>query len=120
VARLASVRASAPVSPWPDLDAHAHAVFGDRILTPGVSESLPDIIHRSGSAGTGAAQEFFFGTIRNEHTRRAYLHAVKLFACMQGSWSTHVADQRSIIRNLQPERWGEEKATYTSRTHVAS
>jgi site-specific recombinase XerD len=44
-----------------------------------ISEELPEIIHRSGSAATFAAQEFFFGTIRNEHTRRAYLHAVKLF-----------------------------------------
>lgn len=26
-----------------------------------------------------AAEEFFFGRIRNEHTRSAYLHAVKLF-----------------------------------------
>jgi integrase/recombinase XerD len=44
-----------------------------------VSDELPEIIHRSGSAAMFAAQEFFFGTIRNEHTRRAYLHAVKLF-----------------------------------------
>ena len=41
VARLAPVRA-APVSPWPDLDARAHAVFGDRILTPGASEVLAE------------------------------------------------------------------------------
>ena len=40
VARLGPVRASAPVSPWPDLDARARAVFGDRILTPGASEVL--------------------------------------------------------------------------------
>jgi prevent-host-death family protein len=40
VARLAPVRATAPVSPWPDLDARARAVFGDRILTPGASEVL--------------------------------------------------------------------------------
>ena len=41
VARLGPVRA-APVSPWPDLDARAHAVFGDRILTPGASELLAE------------------------------------------------------------------------------
>ena len=40
VAQLAPVRATAPVSPWPDLDARARAVFGDRILTPGASEVL--------------------------------------------------------------------------------
>lgn len=44
-----------------------------------VTGELPAIIHRSGANATFAAQEFFFGTIRNEHTRRAYLHAVKLF-----------------------------------------
>ncbi len=43
------------------------------------SENLPEIIHRGGTNAIFAAQEFFFGTIRNEHTRRAYLHAVKLF-----------------------------------------
>ena len=40
VARLAPVRATTPVSPWPDLDGRAHAVFGDRILAPGGSEAL--------------------------------------------------------------------------------
>jgi len=38
VARLAPVRATAPASPWPDLDARAQTVFGDRILSPGASE----------------------------------------------------------------------------------
>jgi prevent-host-death family protein len=38
VARLTPVRAEAPVAPWPDLDARARTVFGDRILTPGASE----------------------------------------------------------------------------------
>ncbi len=42
VAQLAPVRATAPVAPWPDLDARARAVFGDRILTPGASEVLAE------------------------------------------------------------------------------
>ena len=42
VARLAPVRATAPLSPWPDLDARARAVFGDRLLTPGASEVLAE------------------------------------------------------------------------------
>jgi prevent-host-death family protein len=42
VARLGPVRAAAPVSPWPDLDARARAVFGDRILTPGGSDVLAE------------------------------------------------------------------------------
>ena len=60
VARLAPVRATTPVSPWPDLDARAHAVFGDRILTPGASEVLAE----AASAGAGitqAARETFYG-----------------------------------------------------------
>jgi site-specific recombinase XerD len=44
-----------------------------------VSEKLPAIIHRAGANAVFAAQEFFFGTLRNEHTQRAYLHAVKRF-----------------------------------------
>ena len=42
VARLGPVQSAAPVSPWPDLDARAHAVFGDRILTPGASDVLAE------------------------------------------------------------------------------
>jgi site-specific recombinase XerD len=44
-----------------------------------VSDELPDIIRRAGANAVFAAQEFFTGMIRNKHTRRAYLHAVKLF-----------------------------------------
>ena len=42
VARLGPVRAAAPVAPWPDLDARARTVFGDRILTPGASDVLAE------------------------------------------------------------------------------
>lgn len=41
--------------------------------------SLPAIISREGAAAIFAAEEFFYGKIRNGHTRRAYLHAVKQF-----------------------------------------
>jgi site-specific recombinase XerD len=44
-----------------------------------VTDELPAIITRAGPNAVFAAQEFFFGKIRNEHTRRAYQHAVKLF-----------------------------------------
>jgi integrase/recombinase XerD len=40
---------------------------------------LPDILSRAGAAAVFAAEEFFFGRIRNEHTHAAYLHAIKLF-----------------------------------------
>lgn len=54
-------------------------------------ESLPEIIHRAGANAVFAAQEFFFGTLRNEHTRRAYRQAVKRFLAWiekhgGGSW----------------------------------
>jgi integrase/recombinase XerD len=44
-----------------------------------VSEDLPEIIRRAGANAVFAAQEFFSGTIRNEHTQRAYRHAVTRF-----------------------------------------
>ena len=40
---------------------------------------LPSILSRAGSAAVFAAEEFFYGRIRNEHTRTAYLIAVKRF-----------------------------------------
>jgi len=40
---------------------------------------LPEILARSGKAAVFAAEEFFFGRIRNEHTRAAYLVAVRRF-----------------------------------------
>jgi len=40
---------------------------------------LPQILARAGKAAVFAAEEFFFGRIRNEHTRAAYLIAVRRF-----------------------------------------
>ncbi len=40
---------------------------------------LPEIVSRAGSAAVFAADEFFYGKIRNEHTRSAYLIAVRRF-----------------------------------------
>jgi Phage integrase, N-terminal SAM-like domain len=40
---------------------------------------FPEIIMRAGKRAVFAADEFFFGRIRNEHTRAAYLVAVKRF-----------------------------------------
>jgi prevent-host-death family protein len=37
VARLTPMLPSGALSPWPDLDARARAVFGDRIVTPGAA-----------------------------------------------------------------------------------
>jgi prevent-host-death family protein len=38
VARLAPVRATVRPQPWPDLEARAKAVFGDRIVTQSAAE----------------------------------------------------------------------------------
>src|SRR5947209_1316942 len=40
---------------------------------------LPEILRRAGKAALFAAEEFFYGRIRNEHTRAAYLIAVRRF-----------------------------------------
>ena len=38
VARLAPILVTGRRQPWPDLDARAKAVFGDRIVSPGAAE----------------------------------------------------------------------------------
>jgi hypothetical protein len=43
------------------------------------SLELAAVITRAGLAAIFAAEEFFYGSIRNEHARRAYLHAVRCF-----------------------------------------
>ena len=43
------------------------------------SLELPAILSAAGPAAVFAAEEFFFGTLRNEHTRKAYLTAIKRF-----------------------------------------
>src|SRR5271169_4027185 len=40
---------------------------------------LPEILARAGKAAIFAAEEFFYGRIRNEHARAAYLVAVRRF-----------------------------------------
>jgi site-specific recombinase XerD len=47
--------------------------------SPSLANQLPEILSRAGQAAVFAADEFFYGRIRNPHTRAAYLHAVKMF-----------------------------------------
>jgi prevent-host-death family protein len=42
VARLAPMRPSGPVAPWPDLKARRRTVFGNRIVEPGGSDIVID------------------------------------------------------------------------------
>jgi integrase/recombinase XerD len=51
---------------------------GENLQATG-SNQMPAILQRAGSAAVFAAEEFFFGRIRNPHTRAAYLRAVKQF-----------------------------------------
>src|SRR3984893_1501600 len=44
-----------------------------------IRSQLPEILARAGKAAVFAADEFFFGRIRNAHTRAAYLVAVRRF-----------------------------------------
>ena len=46
---------------------------------PSGAIALPDIVRRAGQAAVFAAEEFFYGAIRNEHTRIAYRRAVDRF-----------------------------------------
>jgi integrase/recombinase XerD len=48
-------------------------------LPSSLCSQLPEMLARAGKAAVFAADEFFFGTIRNEHTRAAYLVAVRRF-----------------------------------------
>jgi prevent-host-death family protein len=42
VARLVPARPTATSGPWPDLDARAKSVFGDRVIAPSASEMVID------------------------------------------------------------------------------
>jgi prevent-host-death family protein len=42
VVRLTPVRPTSASSPWPDLDARAKSVFGDRVIAPSASEMVVD------------------------------------------------------------------------------
>jgi len=79
-----------------------------------IPDELPAIIHRSGANATFAAKEFFDGTIRNEHTRRAYLHAVKLFL----AWAEKHG--RGELVNIAPWDVGKYMGELTKTTSIAT
>jgi integrase/recombinase XerD len=60
-------------------DSAGELVPSGQNLPASLSHELPGIVARAGTAAVFAADEFFFGRIRNEHTRKAYFIAVKRF-----------------------------------------
>src|ERR1700722_6254071 len=67
---------------------------------PSIANQLPEIISRAGNAAVFATEEFFYGRIRNPHTRTAYFHAVKLFL----AW----AEARGLeLANIAPKDVGQ-------------
>src|SRR5258708_1686532 len=57
----------------------ASLVPADPKLPSFLPSQFPNILKRAGKAAVFASEEFFYGRIRNEHTRAAYLIAVKRF-----------------------------------------
>jgi site-specific recombinase XerD len=49
------------------------------IQKTGSGQPLPALITHAGGAAAFVWEEFFSGEIRNAHTRRAYIHAVRQF-----------------------------------------
>jgi integrase/recombinase XerD len=82
---------------------------------------FPAILKRAGKAAVFATDEFFFGRIRNEHTRAAYLVAVRRFL----EW----ADARGLeLRRIAPADVGqyidglrnENTSVATRKQHLAA
>jgi site-specific recombinase XerD len=82
---------------------------------------LPEILIRAGKAAVFATEEFFYGRIRNEHTRSAYLVAVKRFL----AW----AEPRGLeLRAITPKGVGqymdglrnENTSVATRKQHLAA
>ncbi|HEY6271724.1 MAG TPA: tyrosine-type recombinase/integrase [Terriglobales bacterium] len=65
-----------PVSPTPE---PGDDLVRADLQLPSLSDQLPEILARAGQAAVFAADEFFYGRLRNEQTRSAYLVAVKRF-----------------------------------------
>lgn len=82
---------------------------------------FPEILRRAGTAAIFATDEFFYGRIRNEHTRSAYLITVKRFL----AW----ADARGLeLRQIAPKDVGqyidglrnENTSVATRKQHLAA
>lgn len=85
------------------------------------AEVLPDIIRRAGKAAVFAAEEFFFGKLRNPHTRAAYLHAVKRFLawCEQLQLELHQITPKLVGQYLDEPR-EHETSISARKQHLAA
>jgi integrase/recombinase XerD len=81
------------------------------------TDELPAIITRAGPNAVFAAQEFFFGKIRNEHTRRAYRHAVTLFLEWIGK---HGGGQEFGLAKIAPWHVGKYFEELAATTNIAT
>ena len=84
---------------------HSPALSGELVpagsnLFPSLPSQLPGIVARAGKAAVFAADEFFYGRVRNEHTRAAYLIAIRRFL----KW----AEARGLeLRSITPKDVGQ-------------
>ena len=79
-----------------------------------VTDELPEMIHRAGANAVFAAKEFFSGKVRNPHTRRAYVRAVRHFL----EWAEkHVGRE---LTQIAPWHVGEYFEKLRSTTSVAT
>jgi len=85
------------------------------------AEVLPDIIRRADNAAIFAAEEFFFGKLRNPHTRAAYLHAVKRFLawCDRFNLELHQITPKLVGQYLDELRQ-QETSISTRKQHLAA
>jgi len=85
------------------------------------AEDLPGIIRRAGKAAVFAAEQFFFGKLRNPHTRAAYLHAVKRFLawCEQFNVDLHQITPKLVGQYLDELR-EHETSVSISKQHLAA
>jgi site-specific recombinase XerD len=79
---------------------------------------LPQLIATGNGAARFAYEEFVFGTIRNEHTRVAYIHAIRQFL----SWS---ARRKLALHQIAPKDVGQyisehDGAPATKKQHLAA
>jgi site-specific recombinase XerD len=68
------------------------------------SQALPALVTEAGSGAIFAAQEFFYGKVRNLHTRRAYQTAITQFLDWAGGQGTDLVRITPMIVGLYFDR----------------